>query len=231
MVLSPALFLPWNSGSSQKRAEPPSWAPAAAGAQLGFALVLTNTHNSFFSPQNGRSQRATAFSVTHTPKANNTAAQLKKKEKKKACYHLPRTASQEGPSAPFLGECLKERKEKTIKEDVRAFTRGFSSHRKRSFWFDFYEFNRSAEEKRARPLLPPLLKPLQREFYGKQARHLKMQQIKSCGTKRSDLPFSPFGRIKAKRAAFYMFILFFRVFSQGERGSNLSSGKATLWER
>lgn len=151
--------------------------------------------------------------------------------KKKACYHLPRTASQEGPSAPFLCECLKEKKRENNKTHECFYqARRFYFHWKRSFWFDFYEFNRSAEEKRTRPLFPPLLKHLQREFYGKQARHRKMQQIKSWNTKRSDLPFSPFGLIKAKRAAFYMFILFSGFLSRRAREQSIN-GKATLWEK
>lgn len=40
----------------------------------------------------------------------------------------------------------------------------------------------------------------------------KRDTVKTCGTKRSDLLFLPFGfDKKAERAAFYMFILFFRV--------------------
>lgn len=64
---------------------------------------------------------------------------------------------------------------------MRAFTRpeAFISTVKGASGSILYEFNRSAEEKRARPLFPPLLKHLQREFYGKQARNRKMQQIKS----------------------------------------------------
>lgn len=48
---------------------------------------------------------------------------------KKACYHLLKMASQEGPSAPFLCEPLKEREGKSNKTKHEGLTgqEGFSS--------------------------------------------------------------------------------------------------------
>lgn len=225
-------FLPKNSRTSQKQAEPPNanscWRPARLRP---CPHIHTLGKAQFFLSLATKQEKPTCSSLFLSDTYSKGQQHCWIIIKKKTCYHLPRTASQEGPSAPFLCECLKERKRENNKTHEGFYqAQRFYFHWKRSFWFDFYELNRSAKEKRTRPLFPPLLKHLQREFYGKHARHRKMQQIKSWDTKRSDLPFSPFGLIKAKRAAFYMFILFSGFLSRRSREQSIN-GKATLWEK
>lgn len=60
----------------------------------------------------GKRGQRPAYSGTN---GTSGGSQFHRRSSKQACYHLPRTVSQEGPSAPFLCGCLKERRRENNK--------------------------------------------------------------------------------------------------------------------
>lgn len=104
-----------------------------------------------------------------------------RKQHKEACYHLPRTVSREGPSAPFLCGCLKERRREN-NERTRQGSAGpglFSALEKELLvWFCMNLIDRPRTKEQGH-FSPAPLKRLQRDFSGKQARRQRCRESKA----------------------------------------------------
>lgn len=148
---------------------------------------------------------------------------LQPKKETGACYHLPRTVSQEGPSAPFLCGCLKERR----REDNERRRKGspgpglLRSAGKGASGLILYEFNRSAEDKSARPLLPTAIETLPKRVLTANRRDGVRCSKSKARTQRGPTV----AVMKATGAAFYMFILFFRVSLKESEGAIYQAGR------
>lgn len=139
---------------------------------------------------------------------------------KQACYHLPRTVSQEGPSAPFLCGCLKERRGENNKTTHKGSPDPglFFSAGKRASGLILYEFNRWDEDKKSKATFPHRHWKIYKESF-----MANRHDAARCSESKAQTQRGPtFAVIKA---AFYMFILFFRVSVKESEGAIYQAGR------